>query len=96
MERISGTNAKINEAFQDVLDDATIAKIQANNEPVPTPEEADKAYQTLLRFIRNDFTQGIKFIQDLNDRLYEYQPSFKKDLDIRRLMENYTSPLQRA
>lgn len=94
------TNAST-EGFADigsdkVLSDEQLAKLIHMREPVPTPEEAVAAHQTLLRFIRNDFSQGIKFVTDFRRRFYDDDPPFRQDLDIRRLMENYNSPLSLA
>jgi hypothetical protein len=96
MDRLKSTNPKINEAFdnQVMLDDASIAKLQKANEPVPTDAEAVTAHQTLLRYMRNDFTKGIRFAQDFGTRFYGDNLPFRKDLDTRTLMDNYRSPLQ--
>ncbi len=79
-----------------VLSDEDLAKISSKREPVPTDQEAVEAHQTLLRFIRNDFTKGIKFVYDFGERFYgPERPSLRKDLDVRMLMDNYQNPLQR-
>jgi hypothetical protein len=77
------------------LSDQVIKMIAANNEPVPTREEAVAAHQTLLRFIRDDYSQGIKIIMDFRDRFMEPGSSIRTNLDVRRLLDNYQSPLQR-
>lgn len=99
IDRFRGTNAAINEAFEnekDVLNDETINKLIKANEPVPTDQEAVAAHQTLLRYIRNDFTKGIKFVMDFGQRFYGDNLPLRSDLDVRRLMDNYSSPLQVA
>ena len=95
-DRLRGTNAKINEAFEnpDILSDETINKLVKANEPVPTDKEAIAAHQTLLRYIRNDFNKGIKFVMDFGHRFYGENLPLRDDLDVRRLMDNYSSPLQ--
>lgn len=95
MDRLNHTNPAINEAFENdaMLDDATIQKLQAMNEPVPTDADAVTAHQTLLRYMRNDFSKGIRFAQDFGKRFYGDSIPFRKDLDTRRLMDNYRSPL---
>jgi hypothetical protein len=87
----SASNMMTNSA----LSDQVIKMIAANNEPVPTKEEAVAAHQTLLRFIRDDYSQGIKLVMDFRDRFMEPGSSIRTDLDVRRLLDNYQSPLQR-
>ena len=96
MDRAARRNPIINEAFENevMLDDATIAKLQQANTPVPTDADAVKAHQTLLRYMQNDFSKGIRFAQDIGKRFYGDTVSFRTDLDTRRLMDNYRSPLQ--
>jgi len=96
MDRVARRNPIINEAFENevMLDDATIAKLQQANTPVPTDADAVKAHQTLLRYMQNDFSKGIRFAQDFGKRFYGDSVSFRTDLDTRRLMDNYRSPLQ--
>lgn len=96
IDRLKKGNPAVNEAFVGgaVLDDATIAKLQTVNEPVPTDAEAVTAHQTLLRYMRNDFSKGIRFAQDLGKRFFGDNIPFRQDLDTRKLMDNYRSPLQ--
>ena len=96
IDRLKKGNPAVNEAFVGaaVLDDATIAKLQTANEPVPTDAEAVTAHQTLLRYMRNDFSKGIRFAQDLGKRFFGDNIPFRQDLDTRKLMDNYRSPLQ--
>jgi hypothetical protein len=94
LDRLRGTNASINEAFVDAkLDDATIAKINKAVNSNPTDDDAIKAHQTLLRYMKNDFGKGIKFVIDFGKRFFE-NPKIRKDLDVTTLMNNYSSPLQ--
>ena len=96
-DRLRGSSAAINEAFTDtVVSDELIAKLQQANEPVPTDKDAVAAHQTLLRYIRNDFPKGIKFVNDFGTRFYGENTPLRSDLDVRRLMDNYSSPLQVA
>ena len=94
-----GTRRSTREGFQDILDDKIIKKILDANEPKITPRDADAAYQTLLRFIRNDYTTGRKFVRDFGIRFFgedDKAPPMRDDLDVRTLMDNYHSPLQRV
>lgn len=94
IDRYRGSNASIREAFQDVISDTTLQNLIKANEPVPTDADATRAHQTLLRFIRNDFAKGAKFVEDFQKRFYGVDAPFRKDLDVHALMNNYSSPLQ--
>jgi hypothetical protein len=94
MDRLKGTNPVINEAFAVQINEADIAKLSQANEPVPTDMDAVKAHQTLLRYARNDFSKGIKFVMDIGKRFFGDKMTLRPDLDVRRLMENYSNPLQ--
>jgi hypothetical protein len=92
----------LNEGFMSmnntVLSDKVIEMIAKNNEPVPTDQDVVEAHQTLLRYIRNDYGKGVKFLFDIRDRFFEgdqCKPTIRKDLDIRTLLDNYQNPLQR-
>ena len=94
MDRIKGTNPAIKEAFEVQLKDEDIAKISKAYEPVPTDTDAVEAHQTLLRYSRNDFSKGVKFVMDLGKRFFGENITLRPDLDVRRLMDNYNNPLQ--
>jgi len=97
MDRLTGSNAKINEAFENPglsLDKIDIEALKKSNEPEPTDADATRAHQTLLRFIRNDFGKGVKFVMDFGKRFYGDNLHLRKDLVITTLMDNYNSPLQ--
>jgi hypothetical protein len=84
------------EGFNEVLSDDDISRLTALNEPVPTDTDAIAAHQTLLRYIRNDFNKGVKFVIDFGIRFYGGDGlPLRDDLDTRTLMDNYISPLQR-
>ena len=99
MDRISGKNAIINEAFEnkephELLNADALKALTSSNEHVPTDAEAVQAHQTLLRYIRNDFSKGIKFVIDLGNRFFGKNTPLKTNLQVDTLMDNYTSPLQ--
>lgn len=100
MDRIQGTNVKINEGFaptaapMNVLtDDAVIDYLKKANEQIPTPDEAVKAHRTLLLFIQSDFGRGIKIVDDFGRRFFGDNMPLRKDLDTRTLMDTYVNPL---
>ncbi len=97
-DRITGRNKAIEEAFanpgSDPLSDAAIQSLIKGNEPEPTDADAIAAHQTLLRYIRNDFTKGARFVIDFRNRFFGENVQLRDDLDVRRLMDNYISPLQ--
>ena len=98
MDRLHRRNPIINEAFENPgpgLTQADLDRLTRANEPTPSEEEAIKAHQTLLYFIRNDFTKGIKFVMDFGDRFYGKPLPLKKDFDPRTLLDNYRTPLDR-
>jgi hypothetical protein len=79
----------------DIVSDEMLQQISAANDPKPTQEQAEQAYQTLLRFIRDDFTTGIKYVMDFRERFYGDKTELREDLDVSKLLENYRTPLQR-
>lgn len=87
-------NVQTTEGFEtNVLSDKTIQSLIKANEPVPTDADANAAYQTLLRYIRNDFSKGIRFVRDFGTRFFGDNTPLRADLDVRTLMDNYSSPL---
>lgn len=76
-----------------IISDKAINNIIKSNEPVPTDADAVQAHQTLLRYVRNDFSRGIRFVDDLGKRFYGNKIPLRPDLDVRKLMDNYQSPL---
>ena len=96
MDRIQGTNAKINEGFTsspDLSSDAVLDHLKKANEQIPTPDEAVKAHRTLLQFIQSDFGRGIKIVDDFGRRFFGDNMKLRKDLDTRTLMDTYVNPL---
>lgn len=75
------------------FNEKTVKQILSSNEPVPTDADAVAAHQTLLRYIRNDFSKGIVFVTDLGKRFFGDGIPLRPDLDVRTLMDNYQSPL---
>ena len=98
MDRIRGSNAAIKEGFEGdgpPISDETLKKVMELNEAKPSDDEATRAHRTLLLFIKNDFSKGVKFLEDINKRFYDGpSPRFRKDLNLSELTNNYSSPLQ--
>jgi len=94
MDRLRGSNAAINEAFDTLITTEDVAKISGAMEPPPTDLEAVKAHQTLLKYIKNDFNKGVKFVMDFGKRFYGDNLKMRADLDVSKLMDKYTNPLQ--
>jgi hypothetical protein len=92
-ERWRGTNPALKEAFS-LQNDEIVQSIVKANEPIPSDADAVTAHQTLLRYIRNDFSKGIKFVMALKTAFFEPSTKLNPDLDVRRLLDNYISPLQ--
>jgi hypothetical protein len=94
MDRVQGTNTKINEGFQNpVTTDVVLNTLKEVNEQPPSPDDAVKAHRTLLMFIQNDFGRGIKIVDDFGRRFFGDNMPLRKDLDTRTLMNNYVNPL---
>jgi hypothetical protein len=81
---------------EDILSNEVLQMISKTNEPVPTDLDAVQAHQTLLRYIRNDVVKGSKFIADFRDRFFGSGVPLRRDIDVRTIMDNYQSPLQRV
>lgn len=83
-----------NEGFDNsaILSDEAIAKLKVANAPMPTDKDASEAHRTLLQYTQNDFSKGMRFIQDFGKRFYGDNLPFRQDLDTRTLMDNYVSP----
>lgn len=99
IDRIQGTNAKINEGFASqsageiLTSDAVIEHLKKANEQIPTPDDAVKAHRTLIQFIQHDFGRGIKIVDDFGRRFFGDDMKLRSDLDTRKLMDNYVNPL---
>lgn len=97
IDRWNGTNAIINESFTDLpggLNESVLAKLNSEAIANPTDDDAVKAHKTLLRYIKNDFTKGIKFVMDFGKTFFGKNVKLREDLDVQTLMNNYSSPLQ--
>ncbi len=102
-DRLGGTNAAINEAFEDSgkmkdLDKESLKTLEKLTAGV-SEEEAGDAYKTLLKFIQKDFARGALFVEDMTRRFYGDDAelrTFRKDLDVSTLLDNYRNPLQRV
>ena len=92
-----GSGAALKEGFEDkpLLNEDDIARLSRANEPVPTDTDAVAAHQTLLRYIRNDYGKGQYFVYDFGRRFFGESVPVREDLDVRTLLDNYSSPLQR-
>jgi hypothetical protein len=104
-DRLAGTNAAINEAFEGGAmkdldkNDPTLKAVQElASAGTVTEDDASKAYKTVLKFIQQDFARGALFVEDITRRFYGEDAelrTFRKDLDMTTLLDNYRSPLQR-
>lgn len=91
-----GGGGKDTRMSSSVLSDEVVAMIAKQREPkAPTDQDADAAHQTLLRYIQSDYSKGVKFVMDMRDRFFGSNVPIRPDLDVRTLMDNYHSPLQR-
>lgn len=96
VDRMRGTNKALKEGFDLQVNQSDVDRLTSISEPVPTDLDAVKAHQTLLRYIRNDFSKGIKFVMDFGKRFFGDNMALRQNLDVRTLMDNYSNPLQVA
>ena len=76
-------NEKDTRISNSVMSDQIIAMLAKNNEPAPpTDEEAEKAHQTLLRYMSADFRRGRRFLDDFRDRFYGPAVPLRPDLNL--------------
>ena len=101
MDRLRGTNAQIEEAFENdtghlTLKPSDIEALKSGMNTNPTDADAVNAHKLLLRYIKNDVPKGVKFINDFGKRFFGDDVPVRKDLNIESLLDNYVSPLQRV
>jgi hypothetical protein len=101
-DRLGGTNAAINEAFEGSskmkdMDKESLQQLEKLTSGV-SEEEASAAYETVLQFIKKDFARGAILVQDMTRRFYgnAAPQNFREDLNVSALMDNYSNPLQRV
>jgi hypothetical protein len=95
IDRWFGVRSPVSEAFENELTQGELNRLATQFATAPTDEDAVKAHQLLLRYISNDFNKGVKFVIDFGERFYGDNLPLRSDLDTRKLMDNYRSPLQR-
>lgn len=62
-------------------------------ETPPTDTEAAQLYYKLLLYIKTDYGKGLKFVYDLNTRIYGSATKMPDNFDPRTLLDNYVNPL---
>jgi len=92
MDRWSFLSKSRVEGFESNTD--TIGKIQAAIAAPPSDAEANEAYMTLLRYMKDTPDKGLKFLFDIGDKFFD-GARLKPDLDLSRILDNYVPPLQK-
>jgi hypothetical protein len=62
-------------------------------ETPPTDTEAAQLYYKLLLYIKTDYGKGLKFVYNLNTRIYGSATKIPDNFDPRTLLDNYVNPL---
>ncbi len=83
------------EGFADPAAGDAIGKLQAAIAAPPSDSEANEAYMTLLRYIRDNPDNGLKFVFHMGDLFFGENARLKRDLDLQRILDNYIPPLQK-
>lgn len=92
MDRWSSFNKSRVEGFESNND--ALSRIQSAVSAPPSDTEANEAYLTLLRYVKDTPDKGLKFIFDIGDKFFDDE-RLKPDLDLARILDNYVPPLQK-
>ena len=65
----------------------------ADNEEIPNNNEIVSLYRKLLIYIKNDYSNGLKLVYDLNTRIYGSSTRVPSTFDPRLIMDNWVNPL---
>jgi hypothetical protein len=116
MDRLRGTNAVLNEAFEDAkpsdtakqsdsdttktvptkltLTQADIDQLTKGANHIPTENDAVNAYMTLMKYIKHDFKNGVKFVLDFGKTFFGKDAKISADFNLNNLSTNYKNPLE--
>ena len=62
-------------------------------ETPPSDTEMAKNYYNFLLYIKTDYSKGLKFVYDLNTRVYGSATKIPDNFDPRTVLNNYVNPL---
>ena len=62
-------------------------------QPPPSDVEMAKNYYNFLLYIKTDYSKGLKFVYDLNKRVYGSATKIPANFDPRTVLDNYVNPL---
>ena len=82
-------NADVNLMTYEVLKKAN----QPEEEKPPTDDQMAISYRAMLLYIKSDFPKGLKFVYDLNQRIYGKYTTVPDSFDPRKLLNDYKNPL---
>ena len=65
----------------------SLEKLIAATSNKPSDQDVQLAYQTILRFIKNDMNKGAHIIDDMRNRFFSPNTQLKHDFDVDKLLE---------
>ena len=81
-----------NEGFINV--DVAIAEAKKSMEDnPPTNDQMAGIYKSFLLYIKSNSSNGLAYVQDLNQRVYGQKTNVSDDFDPRRILDNYKNPI---
>ena len=101
MDRWRGHNKALVEKFEGdggvpTITAADLERLAATNAKPPTDKDAEEAYRTLLKYIKGDFSKGVKFVYAFGEMFFPPNLPLKNGLNVNTILDNYMSPLNRV
>lgn len=81
-----------NEGFMNIDSALAIAKNSSKDTP-PTDDQMAGFYKSFLLYIKSDFSKGLRYVYDLNKRVYGTYSRVNDDFDPRKLLDDYKNPI---
>ena len=78
---------KTHENFENSKSSAQLEKLISATANKPSEDDVKLAYQTILRFIKNDFEKGALIVDDMRNRFFSQSTQLKNDFDIDKILE---------
>ena len=76
------------------LTQADIDQLTKGANHVPTENDAVNAYMTLMKYIKHDFKNGVKFVLDFGRTFFGKDVKISADFNLNNLSSNYKNPLE--
>lgn len=81
-----------NEGFIDIDNAISLAKASQTDKP-PTDDQMASTYKSFLLYIKSDFSKGLKYVYDLNKKIYGKSERVSDDFDPRKMLDDYKNPV---